>query len=188
MYFPSFPFVQDYGNFLPFSHIHFLIFHKDHRSLFKREGELSSATRITLFSFCHEPPPALDMTKDGLCLLKYKTWHPWSFKRTEFNLSFVVPLFYPFWYHFINSVLFSKVTEYYSLFLKKQNKTKQNPKLTAPRQRTIGNELPRLPAMIIIMNLCEKMSLGLSHGIEFLFPVLLALIGPDSLMRELWII
>jgi len=85
-------------------------------------------------------------------------------------------------------VLFSKVTEYYSLFLKKQNKTKQNPKLTAPRQRTIGNELPRLPAMIIIMNLCEKMSLGLSHGIEFLFPVLLALIGPDSLMRELWII
>lgn len=96
------------------------------------------------------------MTKDGLCLLKYKTWHPWSFKRTEFNLSFVVPLFYPFWYHFINSVLFSKVTEYYSLFLKKQNKTKQNPKLTAPQQRTIGNEAPRLPAMIIIMNLCEK--------------------------------
>lgn len=96
------------------------------------------------------------MTKDGLCLLKYKTWHPWSFKRTEFNLSFVVPLFYPFWYHFINSMLFSKVTEYYSLFLKKQNKTKQNPKLTAPWQRTIGNESPRLPAMIIIMNLCEK--------------------------------
>lgn len=86
-------------------------------------------------------------------------------------------------------MLFSKVHSVLFFVFEKTKQNKAKPKANSPS--TKNNRKGRAKASSDddgYYDLCEKMSLGLCHRIEFVFPILLALIGPDSLMRELWII